>query len=192
MSARARILDLFISNIGKVLDQYKIAEVAQIAEWARRIRELRDEYGYDIKSHKDDTTLKPGQYILHNQTPSPVAKERKISKDKYYRILNRDGHICLSCGRSPGEIHPTDSKRTVKLVVDHIIPISSTEAQNIQPNDDSNLQTLCDFCNEGKANKYIGKVREARVNLKALVRNAPLEVQKEIYVVLKSIFEQKI
>ncbi|MGK0270510.1 MAG: 5-methylcytosine-specific restriction endonuclease McrA [Cocleimonas sp.] len=189
MSARSRILDLFMSNISEVIDKTQIAEVAQIAEWARRIRELRDEHGYDIKSHKDDRKLKPGQYILHNPIPSPVAKERKISKDQYFRILSQDGHKCLSCGRSPGEVHPTDPRRTIKLVVDHIIPISSAEAQNIQPNDDSNLQTLCDFCNEGKANKYIGKIGEARENLKALVRNAPLEVQKEIYLVLKSIFE---
>lgn len=189
MSARSRILDLFLSNIGIVVDKSQISEVAQIAEWARRVRELRDEYGYDIRSHKEETSLKPGQYILRDPNPNPVAKERKISKDQYYRILNRDGHKCLSCGRGPGEVHPTDPRKTLKLVVDHIVPISTAEAQGIKPNDDSNLQTLCDFCNEGKANKFIGKVGEARENIKALVRNAPLETQKEIYLVLKSIFE---
>lgn len=190
MSARSRILDLFLSNIGNVVDKSQIAEVAQIAEWARRVRELRDEYGYEIRSHKDEITLKPGQYILRNATPNPVAKERKIPKDQYYRILSRDGHKCLSCGRKPGDLHPTDKNRTIKLVVDHIIPISSVEAQNIDANNDSNLQTLCDFCNEGKSNKYIGKVGKARENLKALVRNSPLETQREIYLVLKTIFEK--
>jgi site-specific DNA-methyltransferase (cytosine-N4-specific) len=33
-------------------------------EWARRVRELRNEDGYQILSHKDRASLKPNQYLM--------------------------------------------------------------------------------------------------------------------------------
>ncbi|MPX97957.1 HNH endonuclease [Salinivibrio sp. VYel6] len=190
MSARERILQLFLSRVGEKVTKEEISSVANINEWARRIRELRDEHGYEIKSHKDQPSLlKPGEYILASETPSPKAKERKISKDQYFRVLTRDGHKCLSCGREPGDKHPTDENRKIKLVVDHIWTISYAEKYGKDPYADENLQTLCDFCNEGKWNKYAGPVRESRANLKALVRHAPRKEQKEIYDMLKKIFD---
>lgn len=152
---------------------------------------MRDEFGFAIKSHKDHPAiLKPGEYILNDPTPSAKAKQRKIKKDQYFRILNRDNHLCLSCGRKPGDNHPTDTSRSIKLVVDHIYPISDSEKYGIDPYSDSNLQTLCDFCNEGKWNKYAGAIGESKLNLAALIRHAPLNEQKEIYLTLKQIFEK--
>lgn len=189
MSARQRILDLFLSNIGNIVAKEQIAEVAQISEWARRVRELRDEHGYEIKSHKDlPAELKPGEYILSSPKPSPKAKERKISKDQYYRILTRDEHRCLSCGRGIQDEHPTDSNKKIKLVVDHIWPISKAEAYNIDPYGDENLQTLCDFCNEGKWNKYAGPIQEAKASLTAIVRHGSQKEQREVYDMLKKIY----
>jgi hypothetical protein len=189
VSARERIKQLFLENIGQVISKERIADVAGIAEWARRIRELRDEYGYRIKSHKDLPELKPGEYLLDDPIPSPKAKERKIGKDQYYRIFNRDGHRCLSCGKEPGDPHPIDPSKTIKLVVDHVTPISDAEKYGIDPYADENLQTLCDFCNEGKWNKFVGSVKGARPNLTALVRHAPKKEQKEVYEILKRIFD---
>lgn len=190
MSARKRILELFKSNIGNVVTKEQISEAANISEWARRVRELRDELGYEIKSHKDlPSKLKPGEYILASLTPSPKAKERKIGKDQYFRILTRDKHRCVSCGREPGDVHPIDEKRKVKLVVDHIWTISDAEKYGKDPYGDENLQTLCDFCNEGKWNKYAGPIREAKANLTALVRHAPISEQKAVYDMLKKIFD---
>jgi hypothetical protein len=189
MSARDRIKDLFLSNIGEILTKEKISQVADINEWARRIRELRDEYGYAIKSHKDlPKILKPGDYILNDSIPSPKSKERKISKDQYFRILNRDGHRCLSCGRVPSDEHPLNSARNIKLVVDHVYPISDAEKFSIDPYGDENLQVLCDFCNEGKWNKFYGPIGNSKANLTALVRHAPKSEQKEIYEILNNIF----
>ncbi len=192
MSARSRIEKLFLSNVGKVVTKSEIAEVAKISEWARRVRELRDEFGYSIKSHKDlPGDLKPGEYLLENPTPSPKAKERKISKDQYFRVLARDGHKCCSCGREPGDQNPIDENRAIKLVVDHVYPISDAEKYDIDPYGDENLQTLCDFCNEGKWNKYAGKIGEAKLNLTALVRHAPRKEQYEVFEMLKRIFDSE-
>ena len=64
MGARDKIREYLITNVGKVLTTQKIRKVAGISEYARRIRELRDEEGFQIKSHVDRADLKPGQYIL--------------------------------------------------------------------------------------------------------------------------------
>ncbi|WP_420597129.1 HNH endonuclease [Deinococcus sp.] len=191
-AARTRILELFQSNLGQVVTKDQIAAVAVISEWARRVRELRDEFGYLIVSHKDRPgELRPGEYILTAAEPRETAKQRKIGKDQYFRILVRDNHMCQSCGAKVGDPNPLDPSRTVRLVVDHVYPISEAEKYGIDPYADENLQTLCDVCNEGKWNKYAGKIGEARLNLEALVRHAPLEEQRRVYEVLKAIFDPK-
>lgn len=58
------------------------------------------------------------------------------------RILARDGHRCLYCGRS--------SRETV-LEVDHIVPRSKGGS-----NADTNLITACRDCNLGKGADEIG------------------------------------
>lgn len=188
-AARTRILDLFKANVGQVVTKDQIAAAAGISEWARRVRELRDELGYPILSHKDRPgELRPGDYILTSAEPRTTARVRKIGKDQRFRILERDGHQCLSCGARPGNPHPIEPDRPVRLVVDHVYPISKAEEYGIDPYSDQNLQTLCDVCNEGKWNKYAGRLGEARLNLEALVRHAPLEEQRRIFETLRRIF----
>lgn len=54
------ILEFFLQNIGKVLESKDIQRASGGAvEWARRVRELRNEDGYQILSHKDRINLKP-------------------------------------------------------------------------------------------------------------------------------------
>ena len=48
-SAKDKLRAYFLSNIGKVLNSYELREVAGgQTEWGRRVRELRDEEGYQI------------------------------------------------------------------------------------------------------------------------------------------------
>lgn len=191
-AARTRILDLFMANVGQVITKEQIAEVAGISEWARRVRELRDELGYSIQSHKDRPgELRPGDYILTSAEPRPSARQRKIGKDQYFRILTRDSHMCCSCGAKVGDRNPLDPERTIRLMIDHVYPISDAEKYGIDPYADENLQTLCDVCNEGKWNKYAGKIGEARANLEALVRHAPAEEQRRVYEMLRAIFDRE-
>jgi hypothetical protein len=190
-AARTKILALLEANIGKVGTKDQIAAAAGISEWARRVRELRDELGYPILSHKDRPgELRPGDYILTSDVPRQTAKLRKIGKDQRFRILDRDGHKCLSCGALPGDPHPIEPDRTVRLVVDHVFPISKAEEYGVDPYSDANLQTLCDVCNEGKWNKFAGRLGEAQIDLAALVRHASLDDQRRIYESLRIIFEQ--
>jgi hypothetical protein len=79
-SARTKLREYFLNNVGRVVDSDKLREVAQISEWARRVRELRDEEGYKILSNNDRSDLKPGEYLLEDPAPRP-AFEREISKE---------------------------------------------------------------------------------------------------------------
>ncbi|MEQ9467061.1 MAG: hypothetical protein RLN88_06580 [Ekhidna sp.] len=63
--ARAKLREFFLENIGKKLDSNTLREVAGISEWARRVRELRNEEGLDILTHNDRSDLKPGELHLN-------------------------------------------------------------------------------------------------------------------------------
>lgn len=77
--ARTKLREYFLANVGKVLDSDTLRKIAGISEWARRVRELRNEEGMNIVTHNDRSELKPGQYILLDAKPLP-AFERDISK----------------------------------------------------------------------------------------------------------------
>ena len=66
-SSKQLILDFLLVNVGRVVNSKQLqAASGWKAEWARRLRELRDEEGWLILSHKDRSDLKPGQYLLES------------------------------------------------------------------------------------------------------------------------------
>ncbi len=48
MGSKVKLRDYFVQNVGKVLDSNTQSKVAGTSERARRIRELRNEDGYNI------------------------------------------------------------------------------------------------------------------------------------------------
>jgi hypothetical protein len=147
IGAKAKLREHFLSNIGRVMDSEELREVcSNQTEWARRVRELRTEEGYQILTHNDRSDLKPGQYILETPKPRP-AFERAISKETRAFVLDRNGFTCQMCGAVAGEPHPYDPSRKTRLHIGHIIDKS-------QGGDDSaaNLRALCSVCNEGASN----------------------------------------
>ncbi len=145
--ARAKLRDHFLANIGRVMDSSELREISgDISEWARRIRELRTEEGYQILTHNDRSDLKPGEYLLLEPTPQ-YGFERSISKETRAFVLDRDGYTCQMCGAVAGEPHPDDNDRVTRLHLGHIIDKSMGGTD-----DPSNLRALCSVCNEGAAN----------------------------------------
>ena len=85
--SKALILEYFLANLGVVLESKDIREASGGAsEWGRRTRELREDEGYQILSHKDRADLKPGQYLLETAKRLPAFK-RDISKETRAWVL---------------------------------------------------------------------------------------------------------
>src|SRR5205823_3543168 len=136
------ILDFFLKNIGKVLESREIQKASGGAvEWARRVRELRDEQGYQILSHKDRAFLKPNQYLLETDKRNP-AFARNISKETRAWVLERNGYTCQMCGLAAGDPDPFHKGRTVQLTMAHII--DKSKGGDDSPN---NLRAVCTNCN---------------------------------------------
>lgn len=119
--ARAKLRAYFLAHLGKILESQELQQVAGGAsEWARRVRELRTEEGFQILTHNDRSDLKPGQYLLLDPKPIP-AFERAISKEARSYVLDRNGFTCQMCGAVAGEPHPYDPMRRTRLHIGHII-----------------------------------------------------------------------
>lgn len=173
MGARDRLRDYFLSHLGRVLDSEELREAAGgISEWARRVRELRNEEGYLILTHNDRSDLKPGQYLLLTAKPEP-AFERGISKETRAIVLDRNGFTCQMCGAGAGEPHPFDPSRKTRLHLGHIIDKSMGGSD-----DPSNLRAVCSVCNEGASN--ITPDRPTAIKLKAQIRKARGDDQLEL------------
>jgi len=145
--ARAKLRVHFLANIGRVMESVELREASgNASEWARRVRELRTEEGYQILTHNDRSDLKPGQYLLSDPKPIP-AFERGISKETRAFVLDRNGFTCQMCGTVAGESHPFDPTRKTRLQIGHIIDKSMGGGD-----DPTNLRAICSVCNEGARN----------------------------------------
>ncbi len=129
--ARKKLLALFLENVGKPLSKDKLAKTANVFDWARSIRTLRQE-GYEIQ------LLNDGSYILNSAKQKDSGNKRdNIDAKTRYRIMQRDNSICQRCGRGISD--------KVKLAVDHKIPVDMSGDGS-----DDNLWILCEECNLGK------------------------------------------
>jgi len=145
--AKAKLRVHFLANIGRVMDTEELRNIADNqSEWARRIRELRTEEGYQILTHNDRSGLKPGQYLLETPKPQP-AFTRAISKETRAFVLDRNGFTCQMCGAVAGEPHPYDTTRNTRLHLGHVIDKSMGGTD-----DPANLRAICSVCNEGASN----------------------------------------
>lgn len=161
-----------MSNVGITLDSNTLSQVAGSSEWARRVRELRNEEGFDILTHKDRSDLKPGQYILTSPDRRVHAFGRGISKETRAYVIDRDGNTCQMCGVAAGEIHPFDG-RTARMQLGHIIDKTKGGTDEAD-----NLRLLCSVCNEGSSNLTL--VRPDAISLLIQTRRAPTKVQIEV------------
>ena len=147
-SVKERLRRFFLEHQGQVVTAKQLQEVAGgRTEWARRVREIRREEGWPIRTHNDEADLRPGEYRLAGPPPEPgtYTFAPRVSQAQRARILQRNGYTCQACGVTIGE---TDSDgRPVRLHVDH------HEAHSLGGSiSDLNLRVLCSACNEGAKN----------------------------------------
>jgi hypothetical protein len=167
------ILEFFLNNLGKILESKDIQKASGGAvEWARRVRELRNEDGYQILSHKDRANLKTNQYLLETIERVP-AFTRGISKETRAWVLERNGYTCQMCGVAAGDPDPLGGNRTVRLTMGHILDKSKGGDDTPQ-----NLRAVCTNCNEGLQNTALPK--PDRIHLLAQIRRATIQDQEAV------------
>ena len=172
-SSKALILTYLLQNVGIRVNSKQLHDASGGAsEWARRVRELRDEQGYDIHSHKDSSDLKPGEYILVSAKRRPAFK-RDISKETRAIVLERNGYTCQMCGVAAGDPDPFNENRTIRLTLGHIVDKSKGGEDT-----PSNLRAVCSNCNEGLQNA--APIKPDRLQLFAQIRRANIDDQKAV------------
>jgi 5-methylcytosine-specific restriction endonuclease McrA len=174
--SKERIRQFLLANIGRVVTSIEIRDAAGagVSEWARRVRELREDEGWPILTHNDNAGLRPGQYLLKDAPPEKptVVFSRSISAKLRAEVLDRNGFTCQMCGLTPGEIDPSTSRK-VRLHIGHIVDKSIGGKDEL-----SNLRTLCSTCNQGAKN--ITTVKPPAIWLLSQIRRAGQEEQRAV------------
>ena len=149
--SKARIREFLRANIGRVVTSMQIREAAglHVTEWARRLRELRNDEGWPIATHNDDADLKPGEYKLVSEPPAHDAYRfaRPISARVRAQVLERNGYTCQMCGAGAGDTDDLNPARKVRLHVGHIVDRIHGGSDELP-----NLRALCSTCNQGAKN----------------------------------------
>jgi len=179
--AKVKIRRFLEENVGKVVTTHQISEVAGIKDYQRRIRELRDEEGMQIRSYKDYSHLKPNEYFLESTERQPIVS-RTISKKMRVEIFERNGFTCQYCGATKGDPDPYCDTKKLTLHIDHKIPI----AQGGKSSKD-NLRVLCSACNAGRSN--IQMPTETARNILAQIRKLSREDKKQVFEALKKSYD---
>ena len=179
IGSKEQIRQFFLANVGNVVTSIQIRDFigTGVSEWARRVRELREDEGWKILTHNDSADLKPGQYLLKEKPPEKrVIFRRNISAKLRAEVLDRNGFTCQMCGLCPGEIDPATGRK-VRLHIGHI------KDKNLGGKDErSNLRALCSTCNQGAKN--ITGEKPSKIWLLSQVRRAGQDEQRAVLAAL--------
>ena len=183
LSARDKLRNYLSANVGQILRTRDLREIAGISDYARRIRELRDEEGMLIKSHKERADLRPDEYVLESLERLPVGDPRILPSTRKI-VLARDGTRCRLCGANPGVSAAEARSFRIKLRIDFIEPLELGGTEQLE-----NIGVICSECAKSKRKALRGG-QSAR-ELVVLIRRASPAVQREVYAILKRSFERQ-
>lgn len=140
-SVRDKILKYLRANVGKAVTNEELRYVAgDKTEWARRVRELRTEFGWPVATRSTGRPdLSVGVYVLQADRQSP-EHDRHIADDIRREVLRRDGYKCQECNWSHEEWNPSDPRH---LEIHHIKHHAKGGA-NVK----ENLKSLCTVCHD--------------------------------------------
>jgi HNH endonuclease len=173
--SKERIRQYLVARVGQVVTSLQIRDAIgpNVSEWARRVRELRDEEGWKILTHNDSADLKPGQYLLIEMPAERMKFARGISAKLRAEVLDRNGFTCQMCGLTPGDIDPATGRK-VRLHLGHIKDKSLGGRDEL-----SNLRALCSTCNQGAKN--VTSEKPTAIWLLSQVRRAGQDEQREVF-----------
>lgn len=141
MAVRDRILEFLRDNVGKYVTGEELRYVAgDKTEWARRVRELRTEFGWPIASKSNGRPNLPvGVYILEIDRQSP-KHDRNIPDAIRMAVLERDQYKCTKCGWNYDKWNPSDPR--------HLELHHKTHHVDGGENSPENLVTFCVRCHD--------------------------------------------
>jgi hypothetical protein len=140
-SVRDKILRFLRANVGQAVTNEELRYVAgDKTEWARRVRELRTEFGWPIVTKSTGLpALGVGVYVLQADRQSP-QHDRAIPDSVRREALRHSGYKCQECAWSHGEWNRSDP-RHLEL---HHIQHHAKGGRNVS----ENLKTLCTVCHD--------------------------------------------
>ena len=140
-SVRDKILKYLRANVGKKITNEELRYVAgNKTEWARRVRELRTEYGWPVATRSTgQPDLNVGVYILQADRQSP-EHDRHIADDIRREVLRRDGYECQACDWTHEEWNPSDPRHLEIHHIKHHVRGGANVKEN--------LKTLCTVCHD--------------------------------------------
>jgi hypothetical protein len=142
VGGKHKILAFLKENVGVPIMGDELRYVAgDSTEWARRVRELRTEEGWKIKTrHTGRPDLPQGVYVLEDILQAE-SHDRNIPDSVQIHVLERDHFKCVKCNWSREKLHPDDPRKRLEL---HHIKYHSKKGENTP----ANLATLCNVCHD--------------------------------------------
>ena len=157
----------------------------------QQARHLAAQKGWYILSGKRgdaDSGLKNGEYKLNTlEEPYPGFNAEKrttdLTEDEWKNIKNRYGYRCACCGSKEGEKHLLWPNTITELQKGHMDPSKPLQKGNVIPQ--------CSKCNQPDLNNWVydKKGRVIKIANPNVVKNSSVQVQREIYEILKKKFE---
>ncbi|MEB2846805.1 HNH endonuclease [Endobacterium cereale] len=135
-SVRDKILSYLKHNVGKPVLGEELRYLSPSSEWARRVRELRTEYGWAVASRMTGRPdLDVGVYVLEHERQARL-NDRKIPDPVRVNVLRRDNYRCCVCDWSYSDRQPHDPRQFLEL---HHLEHHAKGGANVE----KNLITLC-------------------------------------------------
>ena len=125
----------------------KVRFVALIEKLKQELTRIVDE-APDYPENSEEAKPKSAEYD-ELKTKEAAEQRIKVMPAIRWRVFQRDGWKCISCGRG--------SQDDAILHIDHIVPRSKGGKDSIE-----NYQTLCHLCNIGKSNRDNTDLRKSR------------------------------
>ncbi|MHC8510224.1 MAG: HNH endonuclease [Rhodospirillales bacterium] len=185
LSGKDRIGAFLRQNIGKVVTSKQIqAASGGHVEHAHRVRDLRNDDGWNISTHNSRADLKPGEYVLEEEPPPKGThkRPRRMSKRVKAEVYERDGYGCRMCGIGAREL--TEDGRPARLQIGHV-----KDRAHGGTDDMDNLRVLCSDCNEGS--KHLLREPPSASWLIGRVRTASRADQRAVWKFLQGVFKDE-
>jgi hypothetical protein len=161
LRSKESVLEIQFANISsKMSRRVRATEGPRqyLGDW-RRVRDLRDEEGYEI-THTQRSGI--------SQARTTPSLSRQAAPDPC--AAKRNGFTCQACGAGPGDPDPLHPGRKIQLTIGHIIDFSKGGEADL-----GNLRAECTNCNEGLQNTSLPK--PSRIELLKQVRRATIDDQ---------------